>query len=104
MNQINTKIVLVSPLLRTILTAIHLFKNHPQKGEIKFVLVPLLKESLDSTYSTNKRLDKLKETIEPLIKEHGLNFDYSMMSMFGIQDLYQVAFLCDIECTNKIYS
>ena len=46
-NLINFKYVFVSPMLRTCETAIHTFKNHPNKAGIKFVVLPNIKEGLN---------------------------------------------------------
>ena len=44
-NQIDFQVVFTSPMRRTIETTIELFKNHPKKAEIKFVVCPIFKES-----------------------------------------------------------
>lgn len=45
MNEIDFKVVFVSPMLRTCETAMELFKNHPNKDKIRFVIYPVAKES-----------------------------------------------------------
>lgn len=45
-NSIDFKVVFVSPMLRTCTTAIELFKEHPDKEKIKFVVYPVCKESI----------------------------------------------------------
>jgi broad specificity phosphatase PhoE len=44
-NKIDFKVIFVSPMLRTCMTAVELFKEHPNKDNIKFVVYPLAKES-----------------------------------------------------------
>ena len=44
-NQIDFKVVFVSPMLRTCMTAVELFKDHPNKENIRFVIYPVAKES-----------------------------------------------------------
>ena len=46
-NEINVKYVFVSPMVRTCETAIHIFKNHPRKKDIKFIILPSVKEGLN---------------------------------------------------------
>lgn len=49
-DKVNFKYVFVSNMMRTIQTAIHLFKSHPNKANIKFIVLPLLKESFNCAY------------------------------------------------------
>ena len=44
--------VFVSPLIRSIQTAYHLFKDHPNFASIKFVIVPKAREEFLSTDDT----------------------------------------------------
>jgi broad specificity phosphatase PhoE len=46
-NGINVSVVFVSPMLRTCETAIHTFKTHPNRKNIKFLVLPSLKEGLN---------------------------------------------------------
>lgn len=46
-NHINVQYVLVSPMIRTCETAIHIFKGHPNKQNIKFIVLPSVKEGLN---------------------------------------------------------
>jgi broad specificity phosphatase PhoE len=45
-NDVDWKIVYVSPMQRTLQTTIHMFKNHPNKDNIKFVILPIVREVL----------------------------------------------------------
>ena len=45
-NEIDFHTVFVSPMLRTCMTAVHMFKNHPNKKKIKFIILPAAKEGL----------------------------------------------------------
>jgi broad specificity phosphatase PhoE len=47
---VNFKYVFVSNMRRTIETAVHLFKSHPNRTTIKFFVLPLLKEGFNSAY------------------------------------------------------
>jgi broad specificity phosphatase PhoE len=46
-NQIKFRYVFVSPMIRTCMTTIYLFMNHPEKENIKFILLPPAKEVLN---------------------------------------------------------
>jgi hypothetical protein len=45
-NEIDFHTVFVSPMLRTCMTAMHMFKKHPNKKNIKFIVLPAAKEGL----------------------------------------------------------
>ena len=45
----NYKVVYVSPLRRTLMTAMHMFKNHPNKDNIQFKVLPVVTEAMIST-------------------------------------------------------
>jgi hypothetical protein len=44
--EIDFGVVLISPLRRTIESAYHMFKQHPDFDQIKFVLMPTARENL----------------------------------------------------------
>lgn len=45
-NEIDFHTVFVSPMFRTCMTAMHMFKTHPKRSKIKFLVVPICKEGL----------------------------------------------------------
>ena len=45
-NEIDFHTVFVSPMYRTCMTTTHMFKTHPNKANIKFVIVPIAKEGM----------------------------------------------------------
>jgi phosphohistidine phosphatase SixA len=45
-NSLKVHTVFVSPLRRALQTAYHLFKNHPNFSNIKFIIVPKAKEGI----------------------------------------------------------
>jgi len=47
-NEIDIRVVFVSPLQRTLQTAIEMFKEHPNLKNIKFIVLPLCREILRS--------------------------------------------------------
>lgn len=69
-NKINIKIVYVSPLKRTLITAREVFKDHPSKP--KFVVVPLLREKITATCD-------IPGDIHVLLKDFP-EFDFSLLT------------------------
>jgi len=43
---LNAKYVLVSPMMRAMQTCVGMFKDHPRVANIKFIVVPILREIL----------------------------------------------------------
>ena len=86
-NQIKVKYVIVSQMVRAIQTAIHIFKNHPNKQNIKFLVIPMVKEGLNCSNDKCGTYERLRSIVDPLIKETGVHFDFSLMHIFGVPDL-----------------
>lgn len=45
----------------------------------------------------------MRQIIDPLVAEHGLHFDYSMMHVFGMPDLVQVKVTTELERLQEMY-
>ena len=58
-NQLKVHTVLVSPLRRTLQTTLNVFKNHPDFENIKFVLVPEMRESMNIVSDIPLNIDDL---------------------------------------------
>ena len=72
-NSLKVEVVVVSPLRRAIETAYYVFKTHPNFENIKFILLPKLREALDTTCDIpNNILDTINE-----FKKKFINFDCS---------------------------
>ena len=82
--------------MRTCQTAIHIFKNHPNKSQIRFIVLPLVKEGINTGYDYCLSVEHMRTIIEPLAEEHGLTFDYSLLYVFGIPDLSQANVAIDV--------
>ncbi len=88
---------MISPMLRTCETAIHVFKTHPRKREIKFVICPILKEGMNLCNDFCGTYERLRKYLDPLLKEHDLTFDFSLLfASFGLPDLAQIQITTDI--------
>jgi len=71
------------------MTTIHMFKNHPNKNQMKFIVLPIAREIL---HTTNDIAIPVRELIEkykcgsPFC--HGINFDFSRLFLYGIPSLW----------------
>lgn len=74
-NALNVHTVFVSPMRRTLLTAYHVFKNHPNFDSIKFIVCPLMREKLKSTCDVPCTTKDLMEEFERKFR----NFDTSLI-------------------------
>lgn len=76
-DQIHTKTVFVSPIQRAIQTTIELFKHHPNLLSIKFIILPLVREILNTSNDVGIDCYDLMEKYKdgsPINK--GLIFDF----------------------------
>ena len=95
---INFTRVFVSPMNRALQTCIGMFKNHPNKANIKFVVLPFMREVYSTTNDIAidcfEMMEKFKEGSDMAC---GLNIDFSNMFMYGVPDLWQTYTIADIE-------
>jgi broad specificity phosphatase PhoE len=64
-NAISFRYIFVSPMIRCMETAIHLFKNYPNKEKLTFVVVPHMKEGLNTSNDMCTSNQILRSTIDP---------------------------------------
>lgn len=64
-NPVNFTVVFVSPLQRTLQTCIHLFKNHPNKKSIRFVVLPIIREVLETSNDIALDIEHIVEKYSP---------------------------------------
>ena len=85
-NMINWSIVYTSPMRRNLETTIHTFKNHPNKDNIKFVILPIVREVIqdydDIVVDYDTEIMQRYKTGSP--ENHGLVFDFSRFYLYGI--------------------
>lgn len=82
-DQLKIHTVFVSPLRRTLETAYHIFKTHPNFKMIKFIVVPNLRESMNTISDIPENVDDVKAEFTELIPQ----LDYSLLK----------------QCKNKYY-
>lgn len=66
-NELDIHSVLVSPLRRTLMTAYYVYKDHPNFENIKFVLVPSVRESLNITSDIPTHVDEVVKEFQELL-------------------------------------
>lgn len=88
-NQLKVDSVLVSPLRRAMETAYHVFKNHPSFDNIKFIVVPKLREAVDTAWDIPVNILDTVEEYKTKFK----NLDVSLLKEYGDVSHY---FLRDI--------
>jgi hypothetical protein len=92
-NTMNFKAVFVSPFKRTLETCIHLYRNHPNKNNIKFIILPIIKTS-----------NVIGDDMHSIMKEYGpgtqmaqgINFDFSLMYVYGRLDMWYIYTLTNV--------
>ena len=88
-NTIDVHTVFVSPLRRALQTAYYVFWNHPNFDDIKFIVVPKLKEGLKTCSDIP---NNIYETIEEFSKKFK-NFDASLFKLYKVYyDFYILVF------------
>ena len=76
-NSINWKIVYTSPFRRNIQTTMYLFENHPNKANIKFIVLPIVREYIVCMDDVNEDIYQTIHTYSQEGKKCGVNFDFS---------------------------
>lgn len=91
MNKLTFKVVFVSPMTRTLMTTVSLFCNHPDKDQIKFVVLPLLREKLHWSSDLSADVFTVIERFKPDSPDsQGIVFDFSGMFAFNEPQLWQI--------------
>ncbi|EAR99569.3 histidine phosphatase family (branch protein 1) (macronuclear) [Tetrahymena thermophila SB210] len=78
--KIETELVLISPLQRTLQTAILLFQKHPNRQNIKFLVYPWLSESLNcANCISNQIYGAMREKYLKEASKHNIQLDFSIL-------------------------
>lgn len=97
-NAINFKVVFVSPLQRTLQTCIHLFKNHPNKKDIRFIVLPVAREVLETSNDIAHHIDEIIEKYAPDQELcQGITFDFSLNLLHGQPRLWQIYTIANLK-------
>mmetsp|Transcript_48850 Transcript_48850/g.35949 ORF Transcript_48850/g.35949 Transcript_48850/m.35949 type:complete len:106 (-) Transcript_48850:261-578(-) len=74
-----------------------MFKSHPRKAQIRFVVLPIVREVLETSNDIATPVDLLLEIYKPGSEIlHGLHFDFSLMFSYGNPDLWQIFTLANL--------
>ena len=74
---------------RALMTTIHLFKNHPNKKNIHFVVLPNLREALrGATDIAIDCIELINKFGEDKTETCGIKFDFSRFFQYGIPSLW----------------
>ena len=76
--------VFVSPLRRTLETTYYMFKNHPNFSKINFIILPTLRESLNTVSDIPENIDSIKEEYQKLIP----HLDFSLFKSYNSKYYY----------------
>jgi len=63
---------------------------------MRFIVLPLVKEGLNCGNDKCRVYKHMRVIVDPLIKEHNLYFDFSLMHTFGVEDMVQVKVTTDL--------
>lgn len=77
-------------MVRAMETCIHLFKSHPNREGIKFIVVPLLREVLESSSDIALDVGEMMERFSRPMETAGIVFDFSYLMLHGVPALWQV--------------
>jgi len=79
-------------------TTIHMYKNHPNKDQIHFVVLPIVREVLHTTNDIAMDcFDLMAKYAEGKPETCGLKFDFSRLFLYGIPSLWQIYTLANVE-------
>jgi hypothetical protein len=71
------------------MTTVHMFKNHPEKNTIRFIVLPIAREVLHTTNDLCMDPYELVEKYgEGKPAACGLVFDFSRLFIYGIPELW----------------
>ena len=80
------------------MTTVNMFKNHPNKAKICFIVLPIVREVLHTTNDIAMDCDQLMVKFgEGASAASGLNFDFSRLFLYGIPQLWQVFTMANVQ-------
>ena len=96
-NSIDWKVVFTSPMQRAMETTVEMYKNHPNKDNIKFIVLPIVREVLHTVCDIAQNCDlTIAKFGEGQPAAGGLKFDFSRMFLYGIPELWQIYTLANV--------
>ena len=74
-----------------------MFKNHPNKANIKFLLLPFAKEGLHLCNDLCGPISAIFAQFSDPAKCEGLNFDFSLVHSYGAEATWQMNIIADLD-------
>ncbi|CAI2370760.1 unnamed protein product [Moneuplotes crassus] len=68
-NQLDIHTVIVSPMRRAMMTAYYVYKDHPNFENIKFIMLPCLRECINHMGDCPVHIDDIMEEFKPIIPQ-----------------------------------
>lgn len=89
MNCLKIHTIFVSPLRRTLETAFHVYKTHPNFENIRFIILPLIRESLNTSSDIPSDIESVLAEFKEVIPQLDASFleEYEDPKHYFIEDL-----------------
>ena len=82
-----------------------MFKNHPNKDKIRFIVLPIAREILSSTNDIAMHYSELIEMYgHGQDVTCGINFDFSNFNQFGKPELWQIYTIANFKKQKEVMS
>ena len=103
-NEIDFHTVFVSPMYRTCMTTVGMFKTHPKKDKIKFLIVPIAKEGMHLCNDISGPFSRVFDFFSKPENCSGISFDFSLFHSYGTEATWQMDIISDLEMAQKAFS
>jgi hypothetical protein len=96
-NEIDFHTVFVSPMYRTCMTTVGMFKTHPNREKINFLVVPIAKEGMHLCNDASGPIKRVLDVFTKPEQCHGMKFDFSLFYSYGSEATWQMNIVADLE-------
>jgi len=100
-NEIDFAVVFVSPLRRAMQTSYYLFETHPNRTNIRFIVLPLVRECLDT--SNDIPNGTTTTLLEEFSNKNGVAYDFSLIKSLKVPELWTYEVLTDESKKKSLY-
>ena len=94
-------------MLRTMMTCVELFKDHPSKEDILFVVLPIIKEGahLCNDFMRGPFKEQIIDKFSSPENCHGLKFDFTyIVGCYGCESILQFNLISEVKSMQSPYS
>ena len=102
-NDVDFKVVYVSPMYRTLMTTSEMFKEHPNKDSIKFVVLPSAKEGLHLCNDICGPFKRVYDIYSNPDNCFGIKYDFSYVHSYGRESTWQFNLVSDLTMLQTSY-